>query len=275
MDKYLVCLDIDGTLIGTDLVVSDRNKLSLRSMMDLGSVVFLVSGRMLYSAKVIANDISPQVGLVASNGAVIETDQGIIINGLNTDITSKLVKLSYEMNFSLFLFGKKKVFYTTTIPEYLSGDSGNRVHSKDPDDYCKLTVEKDTPDEIIANGIIVDGGSTKNLKSIRSKLHTIFSDNLQLSTSNINNIELIPSGINKGTAINYLQDYYHIDQEHTISFGDGENDKSMLDVSKYSVAMGNATSKVKEIANYETRDYREDGVAYFLENNFLKKEKIK
>jgi hypothetical protein len=43
--------------------------------------------------------------------------------------------------------------------------------------------------------------------------------------------------------------------------GDGNNDISMLSFVEVGVAMGNATDKLKSIADYITDDVNEDGLA--------------
>lgn len=269
-DRVLICLDIDGTLVGEDLIISKKTKDILNQLIMNNAVVYLVTGRMLFSGKVIANDISKSVQVIGSNGAALQLNNRVVFNGLTTTIIQKLVKLSYQYNFSLFLFGEKKVYYTITIPGYLKGDSGNRVHSNNADDYVHLTNENCQDTQQIANGIIVEPGEDEKLKAIQTILKHSFGTSLQLSSSNSNNIELIPTGIDKGTAIRSLQQHYGIDKEHTIVFGDGENDISMFSNSECSVAMGNAPEVVKSHAKYVTDDYQHDGVARFIKSYVIK-----
>lgn len=270
MEQYLICLDIDGTLIGEDLIVSSRNQRALQTMITGGSSVFLVSGRMWYSAKAIATTIAPQVGVVASNGAVIDDGTTIRMTGLSSAIVQKLVRLSYQMNFDLFLFGQRKVYYTVTAPAYLGGDAGNRVHSPNREDYQQLTPFDAQLSEPVANGIVVDAQHPERLPWLRQSIRNCFGTTLKLSTSNVNNIELIPERVNKGIAIAQLQELTGIDAAHTVAIGDGENDLSMFAGIRYSVAMGNAAACVQRAAKHHTTDYQHDGVAAFLERHFLR-----
>lgn len=267
-EKYLVCLDIDGTLVGKDLKISRRNVESLQELIRNDAIVYLVTGRMLYSGQVIARDISSQVKVVGSNGAVIQLDNNYLVRGIMNSIAEELVNLSYDNDFPLFLFGKNKVFYTTTEPEYLHGDSGNRVHSTNLDDYIQLSAQSmDLLDEI-ANGIIIENNHPEKLKNIRFLLANEMSSKVCLSSSNINNIEILPKNIDKGVAVQELSNFYKIDKSHIVAFGDGENDISMFQKAKYSVAMGNASDNVKSQANYVTDEYYHDGVANFI-NKYL------
>ena len=91
---------------------------------------------------------------------------------------------------------------------------------------------------------------------------------LRLSSSGPDNIEMIPLKTDKGTAVKRIQLERGIDKDHTFVFGDGMNDVGMMKEAKMSVAMGNAMSEVKKIANYETDTNINDGLAKFLENYF-------
>ena len=61
----------------------------------------------------------------------------------------------------------------------------------------------------------------------------------------------------------------NIGLEHIISFGNAENDISMLSETGYSVAVSNATEHVKSVANEVCGHHNEDGVAHWIEKNLL------
>lgn len=73
----------------------------------------------------------------------------------------------------------------------------------------------------------------------------------------------------KGKALETLIRYFGINKEQTISFGDSINDIPMLIASGTGVAMGNAVSRVKEIADDITLSNDEDGVAKYIETYLL------
>ena len=66
--------------------------------------------------------------------------------------------------------------------------------------------------------------------------------------------------IGKQNGIHEVLKYYSINQDETMSFGDGKNDIDMFEYTKISVAMGNAGDDVKEAADYITDDIDEDGI---------------
>ena len=54
----------------------------------------------------------------------------------------------------------------------------------------------------------------------------------------------------------------HAPLEDVVVFGDGHNDYSMFQKAPMSIAMGNAIDKLKEIADFVTKDSNEDGIYY-------------
>lgn len=118
----------------------------------------------------------------------------------------------------------------------------------------------------IVNGIIIADDRQDELNSIKAELAE--RELLSLSSSHPNNIELIPKGVNKATAIQEIQKELSVPKEKIISFGDGMNDLEMLQASGVSVAMGNAVDELKQEAKFITDANTEDGIANFLINYF-------
>ena len=71
---------------------------------------------------------------------------------------------------------------------------------------------------------------------------------------------------NKGTALDYLSNYYSIPKENCLAFGDGDNDGEMLQEAAYGYAMVNGSATAKLSASYITKYTNDnDGVAKTLD----------
>lgn len=64
----------------------------------------------------------------------------------------------------------------------------------------------------------------------------------------------------KATGIKHLLEYLNVDVKDTFSFGDGHNDKEMIEYCGVGIAMGNAIDKVKKASDYITDDIDNDGI---------------
>ena len=90
-------------------------------------------------------------------------------------------------------------------------------------------------------------------------------DNLAVSSSVADNVEINQTHANKGEALLALAAYLGIDRKDTISFGDGLNDLSMLEQAGVGIAMANACDEAKELADWIAPSNDEDGVAAGIE----------
>jgi Cof subfamily protein (haloacid dehalogenase superfamily) len=78
--------------------------------------------------------------------------------------------------------------------------------------------------------------------------------------------DVIPKNGGKTVGIQKMLDFYGLAVEESMAFGDGGNDKKMLQYAHIGVAMGNATDDVKQAADYITKDIDDDGILYALQH---------
>lgn len=81
--------------------------------------------------------------------------------------------------------------------------------------------------------------------------------------------DITARGADKGTALLTVAAHLGISAEETVAFGDGGNDKSILQAAGIGIAMGNAPDDVKAAADHVTASVDEDGVAKGI-NSFLR-----
>ena len=78
--------------------------------------------------------------------------------------------------------------------------------------------------------------------------------------------EIYHINTNKGKALEKIAEYYNINKEHIIAFGDADNDIELLKYAGISVAMKNGEEKIKEIAKLiSLEDNNNDGIKLTLE----------
>ena len=81
--------------------------------------------------------------------------------------------------------------------------------------------------------------------------------------------DITPANGNKGVGVRKILDYYHLDKENAIAFGDGTNDIEMLEAVGTGVAMGNATDDVKTVADAICGHVAEDGIYHYCKEQGL------
>lgn len=81
-------------------------------------------------------------------------------------------------------------------------------------------------------------------------------------------MDIMIKGVNKGKALNKLQELLKVTKEETMVFGDFMNDYEMMKEAKYSYAMENAHPKIKEISRYRCASNNQQGVILKLKEIF-------
>ena len=72
--------------------------------------------------------------------------------------------------------------------------------------------------------------------------------------------DITANGADKGKGILAIARHDGLDPSHTIAFGDGGNDTSMIRQAGIGIAMGNAIDALKHEADYVTTAVDDDGI---------------
>ncbi len=88
---------------------------------------------------------------------------------------------------------------------------------------------------------------------------------MNISSSEITNLEIMPPETSKGSAVSFLAACEGLDARQVMAIGNGLNDMDMLSAAGLGVAVGNAEQELKEMADVVTASCDEDGVAIAIE----------
>ena len=111
--------------------------------------------------------------------------------------------------------------------------------------------------------------TAENIDIIIDILTPIVGDSATLVRSQKDFLEIIAPHVSKGDALEQLSQQYGIGLDHIVSFGNAENDISMLSKTGYAVAVENAVDHVKLVANEVCGHHNDDGVAHWIEEHLL------
>lgn len=263
--KYkLIVSDMDGTLLGDDHQLTEENKIALSKALEKGVKIVPASGRIYDSAKEHFNFLDINTPLIACNGAIIKetkTNKLIYKNSVPNDICMKIIDV----------FEKNEVYYqlyseNTMMCKNLTSKDKEKTRERLKNffnDHVNVHFGEDLKEEASKHKILkliaIDDHDMEKLKRVREDLSKI--EDIEMTSSWYNNIEIMHKGANKGEALKALIKYLGIDREEVIAFGDNYNDLPMIELAGLGVVMGNADEAVKEKADYITSTNTEDGVA--------------
>lgn len=81
--------------------------------------------------------------------------------------------------------------------------------------------------------------------------------------------DVVKTGNSKGKGLHQLKDHLGYDIEDVVAFGDGDNDIEMCQEAGLSIAMGNGTNRLKEVADEVTEPVNQHGIANALKRHHL------
>lgn len=111
---------------------------------------------------------------------------------------------------------------------------------------------------------------------VREHFLSKFSDNYQIIGTFPGTVEVLHKGISKGDGLKKYTSWNNIDLKDVISFGDNENDNSMLDVSGWGVCLKNGSEETKKHADAITDyDCLNGGVGHYLFDYYINPKGLK
>jgi Cof subfamily protein (haloacid dehalogenase superfamily) len=265
LDIKLIALDLDGTLLNSKKQLSDANRKALSECIQNGIIIVPCTGRTADGIPLELKSIEGIRYAIATNGAVIHDLEK------KTVIDTRL--LTWELAMELLNFVND---YPVMYDPYIEGRGiTERRFLENLSHYCLSEalqeMVKNTRD-IYPNIIDYVKKACKPVEKInlffpdmegRARLRTDLDkwDNILVTSSIPNNLEINALGASKGEAIYRLADHLGISRDQTMAIGDGENDFTMIRMAGVGVAMKNASKELQAEANYITETNDEDGVA--------------
>jgi len=261
--RWLICLDIDGTLVHDDGYLSPRVAAEVKRVQDLGHLVVVATGRSAVNAIGVTKEIGLVDGkLIASNGAVtvkIDHDhpRGFILEEVITfDPTDVLTKLITSLPNAHFAVEDAEGVYRfhKEFPADALGDVNHETPLEDlmhqpVSRIVVLSPEQETED-------FVDTVAALGLSSVSYAIgYSAW-------------LDIAPLGVTKASALEAVRAHNDIKPDQIITIGDGRNDISMFEWAKagggLAFAMGQGPEEVHAAASFVTDAVEDDGVASVL-----------
>lgn len=274
MNLKAIILDIDGTLVNSHKKISDRTKKVLLDAQNKGIKLILASGRPIRGMLDVIHELEMDKhhGLVvAYNGASVMDCESkeIVFNKAMTPLEAQSV-LNHVKNFEVIpMVAKDDTMYVNNVYNGMLNYKNNPINIIEYESRGGnyLLCEKSDLAEFVdfpLNKILL-AGDPEYLKQNHMKISEPFIGKLSSMFTAAFYYEFTAQGIDKANALNEVLVPMGIKPEDTISFGDGQNDLSIINFAGIGVAMGNAVDELKKAADEITLSNDEDGIALVLE----------
>ena len=268
LNKYkLVAFDLDGTLLNSEKQISAYSKKVLKRLHSQGIHFTLATGRLLPTVKQYADELDIDYPLIMSNGSILQTRQGTIINQsfiprkaiditIDTCKDEKVIMVAFINNIFYFMNQTEK-----ELPQHKS----NSYQKQEIKSWKKIEDKL----SLVNKFSIINPESQSDIIRLDEELTSKLTGLAQTVRTGDNIVEFQPYGITKAAGLRKLADEIGIDMQQIIAFGDHNNDVEMLAEVGLGIAVGEATPSCIANADLVVASSDEDGPAHFLEDLFL------
>jgi hydroxymethylpyrimidine pyrophosphatase-like HAD family hydrolase len=254
----LILVDLDGTLVGVNHEVSQRNASALERATAAGARVVIATGRPVRLLEPVRAALGHSIALCYNGAIVLDLASGEVLEAhlLDGPVFQRAVE-------AVRATGLQFVVAVEGMPDVgIRGEVGFREGYDMP---------RGTLDEICDAGIVkgLVRATGDQFAPAWDAFSTGFPAELEVTRSGIEGLlEISRLGVSKGGVIDELARGWGIDPSEAIAFGDMPNDLEMFRWAGRSVAMGNAEPEVKLAATEVGAHHDEDAVAQVLERWF-------
>ncbi len=266
--KTLYVSDLDGTLLNSDMKISEKSLNIINNLIDEGMIFTYATARSISSASIVAKGLSTKHPIIAYNGAFIvepETRKILAKEDFSRAQTEGVKEILYQNHISplvySFIEGKERVSW---IPNDENEGKRHYIDSRKGDKRLRPVAleEKLYAGDVFYFTCI---GEKAELEPVYKKLKDnenytctfqpeIYRDEYWL--------EIMPRKATKANAILKLKELLGCDR--IVSFGDAINDIPMFQISDECYAVENAVEELKKTATSVIESNNDDGVAKWL-----------
>ena len=251
----LIATDLDGTFFNSRSSISDYNKNIFQFLMKNGIEIILATGRSFSGMKsykdILSND---NYSIIFNGAAIIDNDGNFVYDKfIASNISKSIIDIYDEYDVHLHVY------------------KGNSHIASESDFYLEKYIKKSKNNDVSIGlenikdfefNKMVFIGDREELERLQNDIRNNF--NVHTCFSHTNFLEVLASGINKGSALEWICNQKGINRDEVIAFGDNYNDIEMIEYAGVGVAMENAEEALKKKADYICLTNDEDGVGKFL-----------
>lgn len=267
----VIALDIDGTLLNSKKQITDATKIAVKEAIGQGIKIIIASGRP-YSG---VEEYARELGLYDKGGYVLCFNGCRIVDCLTENIVYDVYldeDVKWEVCDILKIY--KDAILMTYKDRFLltenAADEGVRYGAMlNRLTVCGVDDMRKHIDYRVSKFIL--SGEPEYIRSIAGDVKERVGEMATVCRSETTLLEIMPKGVDKGSTLAGFIHKMGIKQEEVLACGDGYNDDTMIQYAGIGVAMGNAFSEIKEMADYVTLSNDEDGVAHAIRKFALKK----
>ena len=265
----LLALDLDGTLVGPDLLLGPRTLAAISGAIRAGVHVALATGRMPTSAQPFAKELGLRDPIIGYQGALVRElappgrrfGRLIYHRPLSPAVARETVRWSRANGFAPHLNHLERFIIPAGDPntdDYSSFLGARAEIVPDLERWIRHPVSK----------VLAVGESGRPLR-VLDEARAYFAGRAEVTVSHPEFLEFLAPGVSKGQAVRWLARRLGIPLDQSLAMGDQYNDLEMIEATGHGVAMPSAPAGVQAVARYIAPPVEEEGAAQIIEGLVL------
>jgi Cof subfamily protein (haloacid dehalogenase superfamily) len=266
----LIALDLDGTLVGDDLLLRDRTKAAIAGALERGVSVSIVTGRMATSALRFARELGLKDPIVGYQGA--------LIRAIRKEGDERRGRLLFHRPLAAAA-ARDAIEWTRSIglDPHVNHLEQFVIRADDPraEDYSSFLGGRAlVVDDLIAwlrhpvSKVIAVAEQPMD-HSVLDVARARFEGRAAVTISHPRFLEFLQPGVSKGAAVAWLARRAGVPLSNVLAVGDQFNDLEMIAAVGHGAAMPHAPRPVQAVARYIAPPLAEEGVASLVEELVL------
>jgi Cof subfamily protein (haloacid dehalogenase superfamily) len=260
----LVISDVDGTLVTTDKVLTDRNRDAVARLDAAGIAFSIVSARPPFGMRMLIEPLRLRLPIGAYNGgALVMPDLTVLEQRLlSPEVVRAAITDLRAAAVDIWMFVGDR--WLLENPAGANVDREERTIQTPPTVVARLEDHLDAVAKIV--GVSDDFA---RLSACEPVVRGTLGAGATVMRSQAYYLDITPAGTDKGVTVAGLVQRLGIPAENIVTIGDMDNDLAMFRQSGFSIAMGNASPDVKRLAHAVTASNDEDGFAAAVDQLIL------
>ena len=239
----LIASDMDGTILKDKNEIHEEFYKVFQELKKQNIIFAAASGRQYYTLAKRFEKIKDDMMFIAEYGTiVVYKGEELLLNALDKETAIELIKIGRDIKESYVVLCGKKSAYIESKDERLIKEV-----EKYYEEYKIVNDLTKVEDDILKVTICDFIGSEENSYTY----YNDYKEKLQVSVSGQIWLDITDKGVNKGLAINKLQELLNIKHEETMVFGDYLNDLEMMESAYH--------DDLKKVARFRAKKNTENG----------------
>ncbi len=259
-----VYLDMDGTALGSDKRVRPATMRALERYKRCGGRFGIATGRTLDQLESYLPKLQPNLPLVLSNGAVVQSADGertLEVESLAEDVARAAMASAARVEGVLAVVVRElnDTIAQKNDPAHLALLADNFVVPTQTRSDL-VAGYRGTPIKIV---VIARQGRTE---AVEAALSATLQGHARAVITSSMTVEVVATGVSKARPILRVLRSRGLRPEETLVFGDGDNDVEMLSQVGIGLAMGNCRPAACRAASRQIGDHDTDAIAQSIES---------